>query len=295
MYGYRISFVGIPKNVFACATVVDDYSWHNNNTEKMLEFSASKNDGTTLIIDGKRQSLPKGTHFACVPGNEKRSAFCDKGVKNEILTVAVSFEKLNITACELTKNDAQDNSVYLVPAFLHEIQEITGFEKLLNKYINLSVSEQASKKALCISVWFELLSAIDESTRRHLLAHKTSTENYYVKKLDYIIENRYGENLSLSEIAKEFGISMSYLSTVYKTSSGQTFRNALYCMRMKKAKELVRETKMSCDEIAKQVGLCDETYLRKRFKAFFGVSISRFRNIDNELTLYHDKPVRKNS
>ena len=124
MYGYRISFVGIPKNVFACATVVDDYSWHNNNTEKMLEFSASKNDGTTLIIDGKRQSLPKGTHFACVPGNETRSAFCDKGVKNEILTVAVSFEKLNITACELTKTDAQDNSVYLLPAFLYDTNRI---------------------------------------------------------------------------------------------------------------------------------------------------------------------------
>ena len=294
MYGYRISFRGIPKNVFACATVVDDYSWSNGNTEHMLEFSASRNDGTTLVIGDKKYCLEKGCHLSCVPGNENRKAYCEKGVKNEILSIAVSFEKLNIESGELSRADAQDNSVYLIPAFLHEIAEISGLEKMLNRYINLSVSEQPSKKAQCISVWFELLSAIDEITRRHLLAHKTSSENYYVKKLDYIIENRYSENLSLSEIAKEFGISMSYLSTVYKASSGQTFRNALYCMRMKKAKELIRETKMSCDEIAKQVGLCDETYLRKRFKAFFGVSISRFRNIDNELTLYHDKPVRKN-
>lgn len=293
MYGYKISFKGIPGTVFACSTVVDDYSWENHGSDNTLEISASKSDGITMLIDGKETRLEKGTHLSCVPGGEKRAAFCEKGVKNEILTVCVRFEKLTYTACDLTKKDAADNSVYLLPAVLYEAAEISSFEKLLNEYINLSVSDKAAKKALSVSVWFKLLSAIDDSVRRHLLAYKQASENYYVKKLDYIIENRYAENLSLSEIAKEFGISMSYLSSVYKASSGQTFRNALYCARMNKAKELIRETKLSCEEIAKSVGLCDETYLRKRFKGFFGVSISSFRNIDNELTLYHDKPVRK--
>ena len=293
MYGYRISLEGIPSTVFACGTVVDDYSWENRNTENSLEISAAKSDGTTVIIDGKEMHLEKGTHLSCVPGSTKRSAYCEKGIKNEILSVSVCFEKLDYHACNLTKQDAKDNSVYLLPAVLFDVAEISSFEKLLNEYISHSVSEKPSKKAACISVWFKLLSAIDESVRRHLLASKPQGENYYVKKLDYIIENRYAENLSLSEIAKEFGISMSYLSTIYKASSGQTFRDALYCTRMNKAKELIRETKLSCEEIAKSVGLCDETYLRKRFKGFFGVSISSFRNIDNELTLYHDKPVRK--
>ena len=98
-------------------------------------------------------------------------------------------------------------------------------------------------------------------------------------------------NLSkaIKELENEIGVTIFFHTPrgVARTEQGKEF--------LKKAKELVRETKMSCDEIAKQVGLCDETYLRKRFKAFFGVSISRFRNIDNELTLYHDKPVRKNS
>ena len=294
MYGYRISFKGIPKTRFACATTVDDYSWKNCNTRNVLEFSVLKSDGTTFIIDGKHHRLPKGSYFCCVPGDEKRGAFCEKGVKVEILSVAVSFDNFSFEAKELTKLDAEDNSVYLLPAYIAENAEISDFEKLINRYISLSISDLPSKKALCVSIWFELLSSIDESTRRRIFAHKRSGENYYVKKLDYIIENRYSENLSLSEIAKDFGISMSYLSTVYKNASGQTFRNALYCARMKKAKELIRETNLSCEEIAKYVGLCDDTYLRKRFKSFYGVSISRFRNIDNELTLFHDKPLRKN-
>ncbi len=293
MLGYKVSFKGLPKTFFACATVVDDYIWENRNPENVIEFSIAKSEKTTFDFGENQGTVTCGHHFSCVPGQQYAKAYCDKGVKNEIISVAVKFEHLNVQRCTLTKEDAKNNSVYLLPAILEENAEISHFEKLLNQYISLSVSEQPSSKAMCISVWFELLSALDESTRRSLIAYKHTTENYYVKKLDYIIEARYGDALSLSEIAKDFGISMSYLSGVYKNATGQTFRNALYCMRMNKAKALIMETSLSCEEIAKSVGLCDETYLRKRFKAFFGVSISQFRNIYNELTLYHEKPVRK--
>lgn len=86
---------------------------------------------------------------------------------------------------------------------------------------------------------------------------------------------------------------MSYLSSTYSSATHQSFKDALFSVRMKKAKELILTTSLSLSDIAGMIGMCDDTYLHKSFKKFLRVSISEFKKINKGLTLYHDKPVRK--
>ena len=76
-------------------------------------------------------------------------------------------------------------------------------------------------------------------TGDNLVEQKSRAENYYVKKLNYLIEKNYSQKLSLAQIAREFDISLSYLSSVYSAVTRESFSKALLRVRMTKAKELI--------------------------------------------------------
>ncbi|MBP3580164.1 MAG: helix-turn-helix transcriptional regulator [Clostridia bacterium] len=244
-------------------------------------------------MNNKTYYFGEGTRLGCVLGNEERISFCDSGVQKEITTVAVRFEKISITAGELFFTDACDNSCFLLPAFWEETTQVQEIFGLLNKYIKYSTSNAIYDRAKCISIWFEIIHLIDKQTRAMLSTLQNSSANYYIKKLNFIIETQYNKKISLTQIAKEFNVSLSYLSSIYGSVTGQSFKDAICAVRLKKAKELILTTSLSLADIANAVGICDETYLRKRFKKFFGVSISEFKKINKGLTLYHEKPLRK--
>lgn len=293
MYGYKIKLFGIPETKFACSTSVTNYNWKNHNRENVIEISISKSEKRISHVGNRCYEFTDKTVLECVIGNEKRTSYCDEGVKTDITSVAVCFDKMVSEPCELSRADAEDNSVYLLPEYLEDFSGISGIMGLLNKYISCNVSGTAYDRAMCVSLWFEILSVIDRTVRQTIVSQKGSSENYYVKKLDYIINKRYAEKLSLTDIAAEFGVAMSYLSYVYSKASGKSFRNAVTEARLTRVKELISTTDMSAEDIAVCVGFCDVAYLRKSFKKFFGVSISEYKKIQSGMTLYHEKPVRK--
>lgn len=292
MYGYKIKIDSLPETAFACSTTVDDYNWESSNPDNVIEISISKSAAKTLVVDNKTYFFADSVLLTCLAGNDKWKSFSPNGTKNEITTVAVSFEKADFCPCYIEESDIKDTSCFLLPAFFDNFPEIRTIEKLLNRYINTNISPAPSKKASCISIWFEMLSIIDKTTRNFFAPKKSDNANYYTKKINYIIERDYTKNLSLTDIAKEFGVSLSYLSSVYSTQSGHSFKHALLDFRMQKAKDLILSSEYSAEEIANMVGFCDGTYLRKRFKSYFGVSISEYKNINKGLTLYHDKPTK---
>ena len=65
-------------------------------------------------------------------------------------------------------------------------------------------------------------------------------------------------------------------------------------VRMKKAADLLGEKGMSTAEVAMKTGFQDEGYFRKKFNAYYGMSVREYKYIKSGLTLYHDKPERKN-
>ena len=293
MYGYKVRLKGMPETLFACSTTVDNYNWQNNHTENVIEIGVAKSESYLSNIGGESYNLKNSTHLSCIAGKEYRSASCEEGVTIEITCVGVHFENLYLKSCELIEEDAKDNSYFLLPALTNDALLVKEIMPLLNQYINCHTSNLSYDNALCVSIWFKMLSIIDKYTRDFLYKQKKHSDNYYIKKINYIIENKYSEKLSLTEIAKDFGVSMSYLSSTYSSVTKRSFKEALFETRMKKAKELVIAGIHSTSDIAGMVGLCDEVYLRKCFKKFYGVSISEFKKINKGLTLYHDKPVRK--
>ncbi len=93
----------------------------------------------------------------------------------------------------------------------------------------------------------------------------------------YLIGNLSNEELSLTKTAKDFYLNPSYLSRIFKQTTGMTFVEFLTKIRMEAAIKLLRETDDKAYQIAEAVGIPDPHYFGVCFKKFTGMSINEFR------------------
>ena len=88
-----------------------------------------------------------------------------------------------------------------------------------------------------------------------------------VRKAVKYINAHMNQPISVNEIADELGISNSYLSTLFRRDMNTTLIDYVNQNKMKKACELLRETKMKNYEISRAVGCMDEKYFSRSLKS----------------------------
>ena len=91
------------------------------------------------------------------------------------------------------------------------------------------------------------------------------------------MRQNYTQNITLTDLAKKYGISISHLSSLIKEELKLPFSEYITSKRIQKAKELLADEKLSVKEIAEQVGYGDYFYFIKVFKKICGVSPSKYR------------------
>ncbi|MBQ4163804.1 MAG: AraC family transcriptional regulator, partial [Turicibacter sp.] len=108
-----------------------------------------------------------------------------------------------------------------------------------------------------------------------------------VQQVVNLVNERYYEELSLKTLAYQYNINSSYLGQLFNKEVGTSFSDYLNKTKNLKAKQLILETNMKINDIAKEVGYTDSSYFYRKFKKFFGVSPSSLR----ELKVYGSSSV----
>ncbi|MBQ4618455.1 MAG: helix-turn-helix transcriptional regulator [Clostridia bacterium] len=108
-------------------------------------------------------------------------------------------------------------------------------------------------------------------------------ENKYVKGALEIIEQRFSESIRLSTVADELHINSSYLSRLFLSETGTSFSACLSHIRINHAKEMLRTTEFSVEEIAIRCGFCNSSHFIKFFHAAEGMTPMQYR------TVWHQK------
>lgn len=92
-------------------------------------------------------------------------------------------------------------------------------------------------------------------------------------------ENCMRAEFSLSEAAEKMGMSVPYMSRLFKKELGENFQEMLVRLRIEKACELLRETSLRNNEISGRVGFEDERYFGQVFRRHCGITPGQYRTL----------------
>jgi AraC-like DNA-binding protein len=92
-----------------------------------------------------------------------------------------------------------------------------------------------------------------------------------------VIDRRIAEPLSLSDVARELGLTPGHLTTVVRRRTGRTVQEWITERRMADARALLSTTGLPISEVARQVGIADPGYFARLFRTTHGVSPRSWR------------------
>ena len=94
-----------------------------------------------------------------------------------------------------------------------------------------------------------------------------------------LLEERYATvDLRLETVAEELFINKTYLSERFRQKTGMSFTEYKNLVRIRRAKELLRQSALSMTEIAQDVGLDSASYFTRLFKQVTGQTPQAYRN-----------------
>lgn len=101
---------------------------------------------------------------------------------------------------------------------------------------------------------------------------------YVMEVLRYIAGNYHKPDVTISSMAKDFGVSEGHLSHIFKKETGHTLSRYLTTYRIYKAKVLLQNCRIKVFEAAEQVGYKDIAHFSGTFKKIVGMSPSEYQN-----------------
>ena len=151
-------------------------------------------------------------------------------------------------------------------------------EKLFREIYSLYESGTPSDKLHGLGLYFLFLSRV----QKHLRPPKTVELNPAISDALDFIETNYNLNFSMNELARHCNISASRLFHLFAKYLGKTpvtFRNEL---RIQKATGLLKNTKMTIEEISGETGFSSAIYFREVFRQVTKMTPTEYRNLSFE-------------
>lgn len=139
-----------------------------------------------------------------------------------------------------------------------------------NLITSLSVVEDSDD--LLKSSLFWLDSFIDG-----LKEEREQNRSHVFQRALLYIDQKYKEDISMEQSAEYVNLSPHYFSKLFKQHAGETFIDYVTRLRIKEAKQLIVEERLSLKEICYEVGYKDPNYFSRVFKKATGITPSEYR------------------
>lgn len=98
-----------------------------------------------------------------------------------------------------------------------------------------------------------------------------------MSKIVSYVNEHYREKFTLQQLCEQYYFSYNYISQAFKAYTGTTFSAYVQNVRLRLAKELLKNSCKSVTQIAEEVGYNDAHYFDKVFKRTCGITPKQFR------------------
>ncbi|HBI60157.1 MAG TPA: hypothetical protein DDY31_02925 [Lachnospiraceae bacterium] len=219
----------------------------------------------------------------CLPGEELRVALLttegnpgeeweDKKELLDFSVKSVCAERVETGRDGLVFQD-QDGALVFI---LFEGEGHCQPKELMNELWKLLQDEYD----LAISIYYgDKLSnflEIAQSYRHLRLQWKQDTDDVVSLAKKYIKEH-LGDNLTVTELAAQYFLSVAYFSKLFKKTVGVGCNYYIFEKRMERAKHLLSGKKQRVSQVASEVGYNDVNYFSLSFKKYTGLSPAEYQ------------------
>lgn len=154
--------------------------------------------------------------------------------------------------------------------------DLTPFTSLLTELYNLASSSDYIRDMRINEKLGSLLTLLMEQSW-HPESATISRKRMELAAVKEHLDDHFTEKIMLEELAEKFFINKFYLSKIFKETYGTTVNNYLISKRITRAKQLLRFTNMTVDEIGVAVGMGDANYFSRMFRKVEGISPREYR------------------
>jgi AraC-like DNA-binding protein len=233
-----------------------------------LEF---KNEGTSDII--LYSNIPKGLsgYYYPMELEGRLMNLVKMGDKAEAVAVLDLVYRKNFAEVELSSK-MRSELFYEIKGTITKLRQQIFLENdrearvLEGKVVQAGT---AAKPKAVFNTLKEIFIALCLKTDAIKKSHNSKLKNSI---LEYIHAEYGKDDLCLYKVASRFDLAETYLSHFFKEQIGETFSNYLEKTRMEHAIRLLRENRLSINEIVERVGYSNTNTFYKAFKRIYGAS-----------------------
>ena len=111
----------------------------------------------------------------------------------------------------------------------------------------------------------------------HPESRRASRKRLELVEIKNYLDEHYTERIVLDSLAERYYINKYYLTKIFKETYGSSINNYVIAKRITRAKQLLRFTDMTVDEIGNAVGMEDANYFSRTFRKVEGISPREYR------------------
>lgn len=220
-----------------------------------------------FFVDNKKFIMYNDKVFPVNPGQLLKSTF-EQNV-DSFFAIHIDSEFMQEIASNISKHSQ---------VFFKNESIISGklVRVLIKRFIFEYIHKQSGYKLMLQSISTELAveilrqSIIDNSNK--------STYKNDINKVIIFLEERYQDNITLDDIAKEVNISRYHLLRVFKSETGKTPFEFLNDIKIQHAKKLLVNKNFNMTEISSLCGFSNASHFSVVFKKKTGSTPSEFKN-----------------
>ena len=220
------------------------------------------------LTTGDLVFIPQGVRYTLKAKHLRIGVFTfdliDNGSKTTERILPVSPDAFDKEKCAPVLIPPFDKPIYL-EGLIAEREDVTKMCDIFGSAAALSREVVSARLKL-------LLLKIAE------LSDENALPVQMVEALDAYIRENVGDEISNTELGAIFGYHPYYASSLIKSRLGVTMRKYVISHRLRMARDLIRTTDKSSQEIAECCGFGDSSYLAKSFKAAYGMTPKEYRN-----------------
>ncbi|EXR34473.1 bacterial regulatory helix-turn-helix s, AraC family protein [Acinetobacter sp. 1179249] len=205
---------------------------------------------------------------------------CDTLVENEpMLAIAIKFESQMMADLATKINKEQQLSIdelekrdIKLSCGLNIIEMNSVISEVALRLLHLLRSKQDTA-ILGEQIKRELIYRVLQAGSRDLIENLSAmiSRNSVIYTICEIIQRDYYHNLTVQELAKQAGMSVSLFHQAFKKVTNYSPLQYIKITRLHKARDLILNNQMGVAEAAYQVGYVSASQFSREFKRLFGV------------------------